>query len=205
MRRGEISNHGSPSSLFSAPSSPAPIQSQPATPLSRPPPIPSLSSTNIPGPSRRPPPPSSQVKVMQGKVTRKPNWLLQPKIKRFDAPNLKPSSSLPTKASLAGAATSEVPQSPTSGVGSTTQTPTSATAPRPPSTLDETSRFGQDPDVDMLHQGQAHSSPPAEPQVPLLPPVSMAETEAFLSDIMPPECVSSSLHFAQLAHTSSLP
>jgi hypothetical protein len=195
MRGGETSNRGSPSSLFSAPSSPAPIHPQPAT-RQPPPPMPSLSSTNGAGPSRRPPP-GSQVKV-----TRKPNWLIQPKIKRFDAPNLKPSSSLPTKASLAGAArSSEGPQSPTSSI----QTPTSTTTLRPPFTLDESSGLALDSDMDVIQQSQAHSSPHTEPQVPLLPPASRMETEAFLNDIMPPECVYSSLHFVQLAHTSSLP
>lgn|SRR6266702_2027823 len=184
MRRGDTSNHDSPSSLFSAPSSPAPIHSRPAAlppPLSLPPPMPSPSRTNVAGPSSRPRQPSSQIKA-----TRKPTWLLQPKIKRFDAPNLKPSSSLPTKALLSGAKSSEVPQSPTS---SSVQTPTSATAPRPPSTLDEPSWLGQGSDVDALQQSHVHSSPPTDPQVPLLPPATMAETEAFLNDIMPPECV----------------
>lgn len=184
MRGGETSNRGSPSSLFSAPSSPAPIRPQPAAPpppLSLPPTMPSRSMINAAGPSRRPPAPGSQLKV----TTRKPNWLLQPKIKRFDAPNLKPSSSLPTKASLAGAS-AEVPQSPSSVGGSTIQTPTSATAPRPPATLDGSSGLGPDTAMGSPKQSQAHFSPPNEP---LLPPASMAETEAFLNDIMPPEYV----------------
>lgn len=59
--------------------------------------------------------------------------------------------------------------------------------------LEESSGVAQGLDVDALQQSHAHS--PTEPEVPLLPPVSMAETEAFLSDIMPPECVlESSLH-----------
>ena len=183
MRGEGTSNRGSPSSLFSAPSSPTPIPSQPPAPpphpLSLPPSMPSSSRSNVAGPSRRPPAPGTQVRF-----TRKPNWLIQPKIKRFDAPNLKPSSSLPTKASLSGAATtSEVPQSPTS-VRSSTQTPT---IPHPSFMLEEPSGVGQGSDVDALQQSYAHS--PTEPEVPLLPPASMAETEAFLGDIMPPECV----------------
>ncbi|KAH9075786.1 hypothetical protein EDB83DRAFT_2352309 [Lactarius deliciosus] len=170
MRRGDASNLDSPSSLFSAPPSPAPIHSRPAAPpppLSLPPPMPSPPRANVAGPSSRPRQPSSQIKA-----TRKPNWLLQPRIKRFDAPNLKPSSSLPTKALLSGAAKSpEVSQSPTSDGRSSIQTPTSATTTRP-FALDGASGLGMGID---------------NPQVPLLPPASMAETEAFLNDIMPPE------------------
>lgn len=186
MRGGDASNRGSPSSLFSAPSSPTPIHSQlaaPQPPLSLPPPMPSP-LRNVAGPSSsRPPPPGSHVKA-----TRKPSYFLQPKIRRFDAPNLKPSSTLPTKASLFGVAkSSEVPQSPTSGGGNSAQTPTSATTPRPPFTLDESSGVGLGSDVDALQQTHAHFLQPTDPQVPLPPPASMAETEAFLSDIMPPE------------------
>jgi hypothetical protein len=36
---------------------------------------------------------------------------------------------------------------------------------------------------------QSHAHSPTEPEVPLPPPASLAETEAFLNDIMPPECV----------------
>ncbi|KAI9445468.1 hypothetical protein H4582DRAFT_1915640 [Lactarius indigo] len=155
-------------------------------PLSLPPPMPSPPRTNVAGPSSRPRQLSSQIKA-----TRKPNWLLQPKIKRFDAPNLKPSSSLPTKALLSGAAKSpEVSQSPTSDARSSIQTPTSATTPRP-FALDGASGLGMGIDVD-VQQSHAHPSQPTDPQVPLLPPASMAETEAFLNDIMPPECTSPS-------------
>ncbi|KAH9043764.1 hypothetical protein EDB85DRAFT_2080724 [Lactarius pseudohatsudake] len=186
IRGGGASNLDSPSSLFSAPSSPAPIHSRPAAPpppLSLPPalPMPSPPRANVAGPSNRPRQPSSQIKA-----TRKPNWLLQPRIKRFDAPNLKPSSSLPTKALLSGAAKSpEAPQSPTSDGRSSIQTPTSATTTRP-FALDGASGLGMGIDVDE-QQSHAHSPQPADPQVPLLPPASMAETEAFLNDIMPPE------------------
>ena len=144
--------------------------------------MPSSSRTNVAGPARRPPPP-----VPQARVTRKPNYLTLPKIKRFDAPNLKPSSSLPTKASLCGTAkSSDAPQSPTSVRSS--QTPISATMPRP-FMPDESSGVGLGSDVDT--QGQAHS--PTGPEVTLLPPASLAETDAFLNDIMPPECVLSPL------------
>ena len=177
MRREDASIPGSPSSLFSAPSSPAPIHSKlptPPPPLSHFPSMPSSSRTNVAGPSMRPRQPSSQAKV-----ARKPNWLIPGKIKRLDDPNLKPSSSLPTKASLARAAKStEVPQSPTTSVMSSTQTPTSATVPHPASMRDEPSR---------IEQSDVHS--PTEPEVPLPPPASMAETVAFLDNIMPPECV----------------
>lgn len=177
IRREETSNRGSPSSLFSAPSSPAPVHSQPAAPppppLSLPPPMPSSSRTNVAGPSRRPPPPGPQARV-----TRKPNYLTLPKIKRFEPPNLKPSSSLPTKASLCVTAKpSDAPQSPTSVRSS--QTPTSATVPRP-FMSDEPSGVVPGSDVDHAHS-------PTEPAVPVPPPASMAETEAFLNDIMPPE------------------
>ena len=54
---------------------------------------------------------------------------------------------------------------------------------------DESSGVGLGSDVDT--QGQAHS--PTGPEVTLLPPASLAETDAFLNDIMPPECVLSPL------------
>jgi hypothetical protein len=65
---------------------------------------------------------------------------------------------------------------------------------------DEPSGVGLGSDVDHAHS-------PTEPEVPLLPPASMAETEAFLNDIMPPECVLESpfLDFAYLLFPSDCP
>ena len=123
---------------------------------------------------------------------RKPNWLLQPKIKRFDAPNLKPSSTLPTKASLGSARMSDIPQPLTSGRRGSTQTPTETSAPHTFSALEGAAELEQGSNVDLQGQGSVPQLPGAQipmQDVPRLPPASRAETDAFLSDIMPPEFV----------------
>jgi hypothetical protein len=124
----------------------------------------------------------------QPKAVRKPAWLLEPKIKRFDAPNLKPGSTLPTKASLGTVKTSDISQPSTSSRGDSIQTPTEASTPQSSSAL------GPGPNVDT--QFQDNAPPLAEVQSPImqdmqppLPPASSAETEAFLRNLMPPEYV----------------
>jgi hypothetical protein len=137
---------------------------------------------------------------------RKPNWLLQPKIKRFDAPNLKPSSTLPTKASLGSVRTSDIPQPLTFGRRGSTQTPTETSAPHTFSALEGAGALEPGSNVDIQRQGSGSqlASSPTMQDVPRLPPASRAETDAFLNDIMPPEFVALP-SFVHLTHGSPLP
>jgi hypothetical protein len=116
------------------------------------------------------------------KVIRKPMWLLEPKIKRFDAPNLKPSSTLPTKAGLFEKISDKLQPS-TSGRKNSIQTLPEPYARRSSFTLEESN-------VDARHQSSVPQSSsdaqsPSVQDMPWLPPASMAETEAFLTNIMP--------------------
>ena len=162
--------------------------------------MPTSSGTNATATTTEPPrkPPPSRPPA--GSV-RKPNWLLQPKIRRFDAPNLKPGSSLPTKASLGVVRTSNLSQPSASGRRDSTQTPTetstsalegAAAAPEPGSNADA-QRQGSD-------LQSAGAQVPSVQDVPRLPLASMAETDAFLSDLMPPESVAlpSSVHLTHI-------
>jgi hypothetical protein len=134
----------------------------------------------------------------QPKAVRKPNWLLEPKIKRFDAPNLKPSSTLPTKASLGVVRTPNISQSlPSDRMGST-QTPTETS--HTSSALEGAAGLELGSGVDAQRQGGAQM--PIMQDVPRLPPASRAETDAFLSEIMPAESVALP-SFVHLAHMSS--
>ena len=192
--RGDTSNiRDSPSSLFSAPSSPAPILAPPRPAAPKPsmlsmPPL----RTNATEPPKKPFPPGST--GSQPKAVRKPFWLLGPKIKRFDAPNLKPGSTLPTKASLGIVRTSDNAQPSSSGRRGSIQTPTEASAPHSSSMLEESAVLEPGSNIDAQNQGIApHSADAQMPivqDVPRLPPASMAETEKFLSGVMPPEYVS---------------
>lgn len=190
----------SPSSLFSAPSSPAPIlPSQHAAPapnhpaLSMPPPL----TTNATAPPRRPPLSKPTTTGPQAKAVRKPSWLLEPKIRRFDAPNLQPGSTLPTKASLGAVKTSDISQLPTSGRRGSIQTPTEASPSTPQSASASASGrsaiLGPRLNVNAQHQSSAPQwGEPLTPTVqdmPRPPPASLAETDAFLNDLMPPEYV----------------
>jgi hypothetical protein len=141
-------------------------------------------TTSATEPLRRPPPSRPTATGSQPKAVRKPAWLLEPKIKRFDAPNLKPGSRLPTKASLGVVRTSEISQSSTSGRRDSIQTPTT---PQSSSAPERSAILGQRPNVDTQHQD---SPPSLDEDMPRLPPASLAETEAFLSGVMPPEYVS---------------
>jgi hypothetical protein len=143
--------------------------------------MPTSSGTNATSTTTEPPrkPPPSRP-CPAGSV-RKPTWLIQPKIKRFDAPNLKPGSSLPTKASLGVVRTSNLSQPSTSGRRGSTQTPTetsnsalegAAAALEPGSNVDA-QRQGSDPQL-------AGTQVPSVQDVPRLPPASRAETDAFL-------------------------
>lgn len=132
---------------------------------------------------------------------RKPTWLLEPKIKRFDAPNLKPSSTLPTKASLGYVRTSNISQPSTFGRRGSTQTPTetSASALEGPAVLEPGSTVDAQRRGSSPHLAGAQVS--AVQDVPRLPPASRAETDAFLNDIMPPEFVTlpSSVHLTHIS------
>ena len=182
---------GSPSSLFSAPSSPAPIPSpQPASSKpSMPPPL----QTNAAEPPRRPPPSKPTTTGSLSKAVRKPTRFFEPKIKRFDAPNLKPGSTLPTKASLGTVKTSDLSQPSTSGRRDSIQTPTEASTPQSSSAPERSAFLGPGPFDDT----QYHESPPQLEEIetptmqdaPRLPPASSVETDAFLRDLMPPEYV----------------
>lgn len=177
----------SPSSLFSAPSSPVRL-TRPAALGS-----PSLSmhtslGTTATGPKKLPP---SRPTGSQPKAVRKPTWFLEPKIKRFDAPNLKPGSTLPTKANLGVVRTSNIAQPSTSGRSDTIQSPVELASPHTPSTLEGGAAFEQGWNVDGQRQGSVPQSagvqtPPVQ-DTPRLPPASMAETEAFLNNVMPTE------------------
>ncbi|KAI9512345.1 hypothetical protein F5148DRAFT_18559 [Russula earlei] len=164
----------SPSSLFSASPSPAPTPSTlPAAPKSPTLSVPVPLRTGAMGPPRMAPPPRPT--GSQPRAVRKPAWLLEPKIKRFDAPNLKPSSTLPTKASLGMVRTSDTSEPSTSGRRGSILSPTTPVSAA----------------VDAQHQGNApelaDGEIPIAQDVPQLPPASRAETEAFLSGIMPSE------------------
>jgi len=186
--------YGSPSSLFSAPSSPAPASSaQP--PVARSPTLlmPAPSGSGVFGPPKKLPQPRPAGSGSQPKAIRKPAWLLEPKIKRFDAPNLKPGSTLPTKASLGVVKTLDTSVPSTSARRASIQTPTEAHTPMSPSIPGGSVVFGVGPNVDAQHHDDAPQSADAQTptvqDVPRLPPASRAETEAFLSDLMPPEYV----------------
>jgi hypothetical protein len=148
-------------------------------------------TTNATAPPRRPPPSKPTAIGPQAKAIRKPTWLLEPKIKRFDAPNLKPGSSLPTKASL-GVVRTSGPS--TSGRRGSVQTPTEASPSTPLSaSATRSAILGPRPNVNVQHQSSAPQlAEPPTPTVqdmPRLPPASLAETDAFLNDLMPPEYV----------------
>ena len=142
------------------------------------------SRANAPQPPSRPPP--SRPRGPQSKVIRKPTWLLEPKIKRFDAPNLKPSSTLPTKAGLFERTSADRPQPSTSRRRDSTQT-LPETSPRRSSFMPDASN------VDVQQRSSVPLSPDAQSplvsDMPRLPPASMAETVAFLRNIMPSEYV----------------
>jgi hypothetical protein len=158
---------------------------------------PSLGANAIEPPKRLPP---SRPTGSQPKAVRKPNWLLQPKIKLFDAPNLKPSSTLPTKASLGIVRTPNISQPLTSDRRGSTQTPTETSYT---SSALEGAAAGSN--VDAQHQGSdpllARAQTPTVQDAPRLPPASRAETEAFLSDLMPSEFVALP-SFVYLTHVS---
>jgi hypothetical protein len=160
---------------------------------------------NATEPPKKPPP--SRPTGSQLKAVRKPNWLLQPKIKRFDAPNLKPGSTLPTKASLGVVRTPTIsqPQPLTSERRGSTQTPTETS--HTSSALEGAATLEPGSNVD-VQQGSAPllagAQMPTVEDVPRLPPASRAEAEAFLSDLMPSESVAL-LSFVHLTHISPLP
>lgn len=154
-------------------------------------------TTNATAPPRRPPLLKPTATGPQTKNVRKPSWLLEPKIKRFDAPNLQPSSTLPTKASLGAVRTSDLSHPSTSGRRGSVQTPTEASASTPLSASapapGRSAILGPGPNVNAQHQGGAPQwAEPLSPTVqdmPRPPPASLADTDAFLSDLMPPEYV----------------
>ena len=154
-------------------------------------------TTNATAPPRRPPLLKPRATGPQAKNVRKPSWLLEPKIKRFDAPNLQPSSTLPTKASLGAVRTSDLSQPSTSGRRGSVQTPTEASASTPLSASapapGRSAILGPGPNVNAQHQGGAPQwAEPLSPTVqdmPRPPPASLADTDAFLNDLMPPEYV----------------
>jgi len=155
--------------------------------------MPTQLTTNATGPPRWPPPSKPTTTGPQAKATRKPTWFLEPKIKRFDAPNLKPGSSLPTKASLGTMRTSDISEPSTSGRRGSIQTPTEASASRSSSTLEQSAVLGPGLNVDAQHRDSsprsAEAQTPMVQDAPRLPPASLAETEAFLGGIMPSEYV----------------
>ncbi len=156
---------------------------------------------NAPGPPKKLPPPRPT--GSQPKAVRKPTYLLQPKIKRFDAPNLKPGSTLPTKASLGVVRASNIAAQPsTSGRRDSIQSPIETPSPHSSSALEGAAAFEPGSNVGAQHQGialaSAHGSTVQD--VPRLPPASLEETEAFLNDVMPMESVSSALVCAPDLH-----
>jgi hypothetical protein len=153
---------------------PPPLQSNAAEPLKR-------------------PPPSKPTAGSQSKAVRKPTRFFEPKIKRFDAPNLKPGSTLPTKASLGIVRTSDLSQPSTSARRGSIQTPTEASTPQSSSAPERSTFLGPGLNVDTQYQEctphLAEVETPTIQDAPRLPPASEAETEAFLRDLMPPEYV----------------
>jgi hypothetical protein len=134
---------------------------------------------------------------------RKPTWFLEPKIKRFDAPNLKPGSSLPTKANLGVVRASDIAQPSTSGRRDSIQSPIGMSSPRTPSTLEGGAAFEPGSSADAQRQGSVPQLAGVQSPVqdtPRAPPASMADTEAFLNDFMPTESVPSALVFVHLTH-----
>lgn len=148
---------------------------------------------NAAEPPRRPPPSKPTATGSQPKAVRKPTRFFEPKIKRFDAPNLKPGSTLPTKASLGIVRTSDLSQPSTSGRRGSIQTPTEASTPQSSSAPERSAFLGPGPNVDTQYLESpsqlAEVETPTMQDAPQLPPASEAETEAFLRDLMPPEYV----------------
>jgi hypothetical protein len=142
---------------------------------------------------RRPPLSKPAATGSQSKAVRKPNWFFEPKIKRFDAPNLKPGSTLPTKASLGTVRTSDLSQPSTSSRRGSIQTPTEVSTPQSSSAPERSAFLGPGPNVDTQYPESppqlAEVETPTMQDVPRLPPASSAETEAFLRNLMPPEYV----------------
>jgi hypothetical protein len=103
---------------------------------------------------------------------------------------------------------SDMPQPLTSGRRGSTQTPTETSAPHTFSAPEGAAELEQGSNVDIQGQGSAPqlagAQIPTIQDVPRLPPASRAETDAFLSDIMPPGFVASP-SFAHLAHMSPSP
>lgn len=134
----------------------------------------------------------------QPKAVRKPTWFLEPKIKRFDAPNLKPGSTLPTKANLGVVRASNIAQLSASGRRDSIQSPIEVSSPHTPSALEGGAAF--EPGLNLGAQRQGSVPQSAGVQSPLvqdtqrLPPASMAEADAFLNDLMPTESVPSALY-----------
>ncbi|KAI0307557.1 hypothetical protein B0F90DRAFT_1674737 [Multifurca ochricompacta] len=188
--RGSSGDNHSPSSLFSAPSSPAPIPSSYSAPQPSSPPMPAPLA-HVP-PPKPPPPRSTNSTNVQSKAARKPRWLLEPKIKRFNDPNLKPSSTLPTKAGLFGAAKAlETSQPSTSDKRDSTQGPNEPSTSRPSFTTEVTPGLVSSSSADLRNRDPALQltdiQAPSGKDVSRLPPVSMRETDIFLRDLMPPE------------------
>ncbi len=101
---------------------------------------------------------------------------------------------------------SNIAQPSTSGRRDSVQSPIEMSSPRTPSALEGGAAFEPGSNADAQRQGSApqlagaHTS--SVQSMPRLPPASMADTEAFLNDVMPPESVPSALVCALDSHVS---
>ncbi|KAI0271558.1 hypothetical protein BC834DRAFT_860173 [Gloeopeniophorella convolvens] len=173
-RRNTNTHQDSPSSLFSAPPSPAPPSPLKSGTFPIAAPVPTAPRSNVAEPPKKGPPPKPP--AGQSKAVRKPAWLITTrKVKLIDAPNLKASSTLPTKARLfANAKPPDAQQPLTPGRRDSVQT------------LPDLSTFQPVPSNSM-DPPPAPVQPPVVREIPRQPPAAIAEAEAFLNDIMPTE------------------